>query len=1216
MRMIRTIFPAWLILLFACLLLPAHAGAQEPDFSDTDDILNGQRNMLRADDLALVYQDVAPASPYTNTVYTNLLLTQNSQLQKAQFFTATAPSGVALPGTQVQVALGRMFDQATDITAVAAVEANVPNDGGVSLFATFFDAANNRTQRILLASANPANGGSATPLSVLMGDFTGDGFEEFVVSIGVSNGENTGATFIITAVDPQNWSAGFKLGPPFIYSFGPVPGFADMAVADVDGDGQNEIAAAINNPLGPAFGPQLVVLGVDPATLNITTLGATNVGSGTQPIQVVSGDWDADSTDDEVMFVAAASGAAGGTVVQLYDFTLPAYTAVLTDQVQAPGTATEGVLAAGGRVEWLGGDAVVVATQGSNSYDITVYLASNGSIQQAATYSDSANGELLAMALGRFDNRNANGSVDPDLQLAAVLQAAAGSSFAHQLVVYDLRSSGAYTITANPIYTYTGEAAATLALAHGDLQGRSQLLGAPAKIVVSSYSAPSTIVGMPPMHIDWVVPSCADPNYPNNCSTPQVVNSLAKPSTNFAQFNTEVKDSNQSSSQPTTSYSFSNQFTFGTKVSLGIPDLVSADLEDGFALGGMYSTSISTATTSYSSQEFDASVRTGFADHVWFSNYRFNIWSYPIIGKSSCPITKPNCTPDERLPLHAQFSGPDQSNSYDLDGNVVEWYQPVWEPGNVLSYPWTEAQLLAHLPRTYISNKSNVWAVDSSGSNASVTWEQGGGQNITSATSLAYNDEESVSASAGFSIKGNGISASVGITHTDDDSTQTLNSAGNTHGSSTGFAVSRTAQGVADYVYTAQTYILGQNSPPSTQQVLPLFSTVVVTGPLQLGYWANPFDPVVGGSWWGRAYGLPDVALNHPQRWTWTNSPSDPNLMTFNAPVTSTSPFDQEFYMLRGLLVTPAGSPNGTQATTAAVNDTVLLQARVYNYSHLDMNDPGLAQQAAKVRVRFYGQLFRSDSGEYPVGESFLIGERELGPLPGFASDTTPGNIPNWTVAVQEFSPQNFTQTQNGDVYVRFWVVVWMEDAGGNLVAEMAGHGIEANPRLETITTMGDIQTEPYSNNVGSLKQIFYVQPANSDGAAGERTAPAPSAAAALSLTLDTLQIVAPVPPPTASGLRGKHQVSVTLRNGPAAGPLVLVYYDGDPEAGGRAFEWEMIPHLKAGAQYVNRVTYTPQACGERTIYVVAQMGGEEFIGTTTVENVPCTVILPIIGKR
>jgi hypothetical protein len=630
----------------------------------------------------------------------------------------------------------------------------------------------------------------------------------------------------------------------------------------------------------------------------------------------------------------------------------------------------------------------------------------------------------------------------------------------------------------------------------------------------------------------------------------------------------------------------------------------------------MYSSSIATNTTTYASEEFDASVRTGFADHVWFSNSRFNIWSYPIIGKTSCPISKPNCAANERLPLYAQFSGPDQINNYDLDGNVLEWYQPVWEPGNVLSYPWTEAQLLAQFPRTYISNKSNVWAVDSSGANASVTWEQGGGQNITSATSLGYNDQESVSASAGVAVEGFGVGITTGITRTNYESTQTLNTGGNTHSASTGFAVSRTAQGVADYIYTAQTYILGQDSPPGTQQVLPLFSTVVLTGPLRLGYWANPFDPVVSGPWWGTAYSLPDVALNHPQRWTWTNSPSDPNLMTFNAPVTGTSPFDQEFYMLRGLLVTPPGAPNGTQATTAAVDDTVLLQARVYNYSHLDMNDPALAQQAAKIRVRFYGQVFRSESGIYPLGQSFLIGEQELPPLPGFASDTTPGNIPNWSVAVQEFSPQNFTATQNGDVYVRFWVVVWMEDARGNLVQEMAGHGLGANPRLGSITTMGDVQVEPYSNNVGSLKQVFYVTPANSPGAASARQAPAAGAGAALSLTLETLQIVPPAAPPTAAGLRGKHQVSVTMQNGAQAGPLILVYYDGDPQAGGRAFDWEMIPHLKAGAQFVNRVTYTPQACGERAIYVVAQIGGEEAVTTTKVQGVPCTLILPVIGKQ
>ena len=101
------------------------------------------------------------------------------------------------------------------------------------------------------------------------------------------------------------------------------------------------------------------------------------------------------------------------------------------------------------------------------------------------------------------------------------------------------------------------------------------------------------------------------------------------------------------------------------------------------------------------------------------------------------------------------------------------------------------------------------------------------------------------------------------------------------------------------------------------------------SGPLRLAYWANPYDSVVGGDWWDTAYSLPDVALNHPQRWTWTTNPVQPNIMTFNHVVTSTSPFDQEFYLMRGLYVTSQGAPDGPQIVTAPVTQTVLLQARV-----------------------------------------------------------------------------------------------------------------------------------------------------------------------------------------------------------------------------------------------------------------------------------------------
>lgn len=126
--------------------------------------------------------------------------------------------------------------------------------------------------------------------------------------------------------------------------------------------------------------------------------------------------------------------------------------------------------------------------------------------------------------------------------------------------------------------------------------------------------------------------------------------------------------------------------------------------------------------------------------------------------------------------------------------------------------------------------------------------------------------------------------------------------------------------------------------------------------------------------------------------------------------------------------------------------------------------------------MRFYGQLFESEKGVFPVGGSFLIGEQNLAPIPGFASTTTPGDVPNWSMAVQPFDPTAFVATQKGGVYVRFWVVVWMEDLYGNLLGETPGHGLLSNPSVAEFTTMGDVPVEPYSNNVGSFKQTFFVQ--------------------------------------------------------------------------------------------------------------------------------------------
>ena len=75
MRRAQLLFPAVLALALITVLVPLYAHAQDPNFSNTLDILNGQRHMLRADDVAAVYQDTAQQAPYTSSLYTDSFLT-------------------------------------------------------------------------------------------------------------------------------------------------------------------------------------------------------------------------------------------------------------------------------------------------------------------------------------------------------------------------------------------------------------------------------------------------------------------------------------------------------------------------------------------------------------------------------------------------------------------------------------------------------------------------------------------------------------------------------------------------------------------------------------------------------------------------------------------------------------------------------------------------------------------------------------------------------------------------------------------------------------------------------------------------------------------------------------------------------------------------------------------------------------------------------------
>jgi hypothetical protein len=115
-------------------------------------------------------------------------------------------------------------------------------------------------------------------------------------------------------------------------------------------------------------------------------------------------------------------------------------------------------------------------------------------------------------------------------------------------------------------------------------------------------------------------------------------------------------------------------------------------------------------------------LKTGFSDHVWFTSTRFNIYVYPVIGKKVCPAAKPNCGENEKVPLTIQYSAPDFSSYEHVDGKLIPWYQPPWEPGNVLSYPASYAQLQQTVPTIDKLSADHTWRTDGSTLKEETSW--------------------------------------------------------------------------------------------------------------------------------------------------------------------------------------------------------------------------------------------------------------------------------------------------------------------------------------------------------------------------------------------------------------------------------------------------------------------------------------------------------------
>ncbi len=1187
--------------------IPAQAQTtSSPDYNNVSDILNGQRSLLQVTDLMVTLYD-----QNTGRVYSTPITTSNSQPTLGNRF------GWATQAQSSGASFSALMWNGANATTITVVNGDVAN------------AAQRPTLDLLFQTGtNTANWTSFSPLGLgsnpgitygAAADFTGDGFDDLALST------DDGRLLIITATDVNNQNSGVRVGTT------PVDTLGAIAAGDFKGDGNREIAGLAIQQDGSL---KLEIYTVDPNSLAVTlasSITLTAAGSPVAHVSMARGRFASVNHDQLAVAFATDSGPGYVEIIDFTPNTLNPFEASAT-----LGNPAGNVPITPGFIQVETGKFAI----GRNTYDSIVYHSSSGNtlgrffeILTVDPTNYNVGGTVPVtydqfpcapgIQIGNFDHRQ---GTDPNLNSQIAFMYCNSTSDnsnnpGFSVNIYSVDPTTLNITGPDSVFGLTGVLApggsktGAPSFAASDLQGRSLTLGEPKVIDIDNMDQPTVVVGSPPMHVDFVSP--------DGTSAPQLLNLSAVPHGFNNTYQSESSDENPQSTSHTSSWSWGAQESFGAKAVIG--DLKGGSgysVGDKFTAAQQLSGSIDSTHGTFSAKTYGLSSTPGLTDYVTHNETILRVWVYPVIGQMVCPSDK-TCPPDAQVPLTIQFSAPlTDNNPITEAASNLSWYQPPWEPGNILSYPANLTQLQnmyqgqGTCPGGTTTQNTTLCTLasgDSFRTDDGTTTETTKWQ-IASTTSTVTSFNQNYSFDNDLSVAGSIGKAGVAqIQFTADFDVSgsfglsTLTNNSTTLALSTGLEVKKpgTFPNPSVYGYYVTPYILGSTVPGGVVDNKPLNLGVQTFGLMRAVFTADPF---LGGqsTWWNQIYSQgPDVALNHPVRWNVTSMAPIPgstcipvpgfnsDCVSLATPKDPSNPGLDSFHQMRGFFIsTTIRDPNsnscnatggqGPQLESAVAGDCLYLQARVYNYS-LKAMDPG-----TQVHVRFYFTPWGSDSK--PAGDSVLIADVPAGQLiPPF--DDTNGAPPDWILVPAQFDPNKFEYTQHGNVNIRFWAVVWMEDGNGNLVGEMPGHGLTGIPG--TLTSLADAakleecQSDGscYSNNVGFYNQTFYIYPPKDS-----LGAPAPLPPTPLSRTpVDISKLETSVHQVTP----GDHVIlsATLLASGGAASGANVYFYDGDPKQDGRVFASERIPHIAADTPHQIQAVYGSNTCGVHQLFAVINRG-------------------------
>ena len=766
----------------------------------------------------------------------------------------------------------------------------------------------------------------------------------------------------------------------------------------------------------------------------------------------------------------------------------------------------------------------------------------------------------------------------------------------------------------------------------GDLQGRSLVLGRPDVARISNWFQVNTIIGTPPMHTAYVRGLGQSESEINNFSV--------TPSSFYTGFTAGTGTTTSSTSKQLAGWTMSYEISGELDLRFKIPLIIGLQFEGAFSYNKAVECNLEQLNSSYTNFTDTISGQTGFADTVIYTESRQNVYFYPVIGQTVCPLELPDCDAFEMEPLYYQISAPDQVSTVIVTGTTSEFYQPVHQPGNIMTYPPTRTQLLSRFNSTQpsiLSEPTLGFLTNNTTFTQFKNWEQGQGNQCTSSTSRTNTYNPSGSLSAGFGIidQFKDIVQGGGKLTLDFDYVQS-DSIGNNLTSSTTTTDSMGIQVVKPnefldpvaYQYLVNSYIFGREFPEEgVWQALfndgQPAANITSTGPTIVAFTSNMLSNDSGAWWESREvnpYGnYPDIGLNFPTRWREVSIRTsgvvtpDCRLNDFSsaqstctwirkAPEIPGELWANGFYHLRGFFIQAGkeldpGLIAAPAQTIVYIGDDINLSTRIYNLSLKEFESTDV------IKVQFYRQEW-DNTLNTPIGDSILIEEQSISPIPPY----TDSDIPNWNIVSTSIN------TREADMgpgkYWVFWVLVYPVDQNGDLVQELPGYGFDPS-EFQPGSVFSSILDVPlqkvnvrefvtqversFTNNVGFYKMAVYVAPTPNN--LGDEIEP--------TVFIDNVSVA---PSEVVVGEEVVVKADVYSMDAAADG-VTVVFHDRDPEEAEIAYDIEVLSYIEKDGLHNVQVTFQPEFCGEHELHISAADNGIGNEGTDIVSailNVIC----------